>query len=304
VSNSETSIVSQIPGGVRWAILSGFGVCIWAYWPTLSEAARYWLTDPQYSHGYLVPAFAGVLFWLRREHFRNLAWGFHLEGMFFLATGTLMRLGNLITYSSAWIDGLAFVVSLAGVLVLAGGGNILRGAWPAIGFLMFMFPLPYRIERILGGELQALATQVSTGLLQVIGLPAVAEGNTILIDEIRLGVAEACSGLGMLLIFVALGFAFAAVVDRPLLDRAILVASTVPIAVIANVCRITVTGLLHVWVGSRLADLVFHDLAGWLMMPFALGLLWAEMKFLTYVLVEEQVPEAIEIAFGVQPEKS
>jgi exosortase len=167
-----------------------------------------------------------------------------------------------------------------------------------------MFPLPYRIERILGGELQALATQVSTGLLQVIGLPAVAEGNTILIDEIRLGVAEACSGLGMLLIFVALGFAFAAVVDRPLLDRAILVASTVPIAVIANVCRITVTGLLHVWVGSRLADLVFHDLAGWLMMPFALGLLWAEMKFLTYVLVEEQVPEAIEIAFGVQPEKS
>jgi hypothetical protein len=40
-----------------------------------------------------------------------------------------------------------------------------------------------------------------------------------------------------------------------------------------------------------LADLVFHDLAGWLMMPLALGMLWVEMKFLTYVLVDQPVVE-------------
>jgi exosortase/archaeosortase family protein len=71
----------------------------------------------------------------------------------------------------------------------------------------------------------------------------------------------------------------------------ILVASSIPIAVIANIVRITVTGLLHVGVGSELADLVFHDLAGWLMMPLALGMLWVEMKFLTYVLVDQPVVE-------------
>lgn len=277
---------------------------MWAFWPTLREAAQQWTINPQYSHGYLVPAFSVVLLWLRRDQLGKLPWGFHVQGMVFLALGVLVRLGNLLTYSSEWLDGLAFVISVAGVFVLVGGGDILRWVWPAVGFLIFMFPLPYRIERMLGGELQSIATRVSTALFQLAGLPAVSEGNVILIGDLRLGVAEACSGLGMLLIFVALGFAFAAVVSRPLLDRTILVISSVPIAVIANIVRITVTGFMHVWVGSRLADLVFHDLAGWFMMPLALGMLWVEMKFLTYVLVDEEVPEEIEVAFGVLPKTS
>ncbi len=65
----------------------------------------------------------------------------------------------------------------------------------------------------------------------------------------------------------------------------------VPIALAVNILRITATGLLHVWSGPRLAGLVFHDLAGWLMMPAALGLLWLEVKFLSYVFVDEAVPE-------------
>jgi exosortase/archaeosortase family protein len=91
----------------------------------------------------------------------------------------------------------------------------------------------------------------------------------------------------MLMIFIALAVGFAAVIRRPLLDRALLVASAVPIALAVNILRITATGVLHVRVGPRIADLVFHDLAGWLMMPVALGLLWLEMKFLSYVLIDE-----------------
>ncbi len=53
-----------------------------------------------------------------------------------------------------------------------------------------------------------------------------------------------------------------------------------PIALIVNMVRITVTGVLHELVGSRLANLVFHDLAGWLMMPMAMGLLWIELELL------------------------
>ncbi len=259
------------------------------------------MADPQYSHGYLVPIFAVVLLWLRRDQMAKLAWGFHVQGMAFLTLGVLIRLGNLLTYSSDWLDGLAFVVCVAGVFVFLGGGNTLRWAWPSVAFLIFMFPLPYRIERSLGGELQSIATRASTAIFQLAGLPAVSEGNVILIEDLRLGVAEACSGLGMLLIFVALSFGFAAVVSRPLLDRTILVVSSIPIAVVSNVVRITLTGFLHVWVGSRLADMVFHDLAGWLMMPLALVMLWLEMKFLTYVLVDEEIPEDIEVAFGVRP---
>jgi hypothetical protein len=82
------------------------------------------------------------------------------------------------------------------------------------------------------------------------------------------------------------------------------VVSAVPIAIIANVVRITSTGMLYAWHYDRFAELVFHDLAGWLMMPLALGLLWLETQFLSRVIVEELVePHVSPLAAlaGVQP---
>src|SRR4051812_37074500 len=40
---------------------------LWASWPVLRALAERWSDDPRYAHGYLVPAFAGVLLWLRRD---------------------------------------------------------------------------------------------------------------------------------------------------------------------------------------------------------------------------------------------
>ena len=41
------------------AILAAIGlIVLWAYWPALTAMAEKWSTDPQYSHGFLVPAFA------------------------------------------------------------------------------------------------------------------------------------------------------------------------------------------------------------------------------------------------------
>jgi hypothetical protein len=79
------------------------------------------------------------------------------------------------------------------------------------------------------------------------------------------------------------------------------VLSAVPIALAVNIVRITATGALYVWAGPRIADLVFHDLAGWLMMPLALGLLWLEARFLSYVLVDETILDPMEVAFGMRP---
>jgi exosortase len=268
-----------------------FTLNLWAFWPTLTAMARKWVDDPQYSHGYLVPVFATVLLWLRSKQAERIRWAFDWRGLVYLALSLVIRCANLATWNIDWLDGSAFVIAVGGIFAITGGRRALDWAWPAITFLFFMIPLPYRTERLMGDRLQTLATEASAFLLQLFGLPAVAEGHTIVLRDFQLGVATACSGLSMLLLFVALAVAFASVVRRPLLDRWLLVASAVPIALAVNILRITATGLLHVWAGPRLADLVFHDLAGWLMMPAALGLLWLEVKFLSYVFVDEAVPE-------------
>src|SRR5205085_11723097 len=64
--------------------------------------------------------------------------------------------------------------------------------------------------------------------------------------------------------------------------------SAIPIGVTANLVRITVTAILHRTVGSYMANLVFHDLAGWLMMPLALAMLWLELKLLSWLLLERE----------------
>jgi exosortase len=256
----------------------------WAYWPTWEVMAHKWVHDPQYSHGYLVPLFALVLLWLRRDQAKSLAAQTNWWGVPLVLLGVAARIAGAYLYFD-WLDAFSLLPCLAGLAVLLGGWPALRWAWPSIAFLVFMIPLPFRVETALAHPLQRVATIASTYVMQTIGLPAVDEGNTIILKEGRIGIVEACSGLSMMLIFFALSTAVAIVARRPWPDRIIVVLSAVPIAVASNVARITTTGLAQEWFGKEVAHKIFHDWAGWLMMPFAVALLGVELWVLSRLLV-------------------
>jgi exosortase len=260
---------------------------LWSYWSTLGEVAERWSIDPQYSHGYLVPGFAALLLWLRRRELtRGSAnvdtcpngWGWPL-----LAAAIALRMGGSY-YHFVWFDAVSLLPCLAALCLLLGGTRALRWAAPAIAFLFFMIPLPYQVAVAMAGPLQQVATTASTYLLQTLGLPAVAEGNVILLNEASLNIVEACSGLRMLVVFFALSTAVGLVARRPFWERVFLAFSAIPIALFVNMVRITATGVIYETVGSETGHYVFHDLAGWLMMPLALALLGLELKFLTHLL--------------------
>jgi exosortase len=257
----------------------------WASWPAFTEMFKTWSDDPRYSHGFLVPLFAAYLLY----HRRNLMAGKVLKpswiGLPFLLVGAALKLVGG-RYFIVWFDGISLLPTLVGLCLLLGGRSVFRWAWPAIGFLFFMIPLPYRIENSLGPPLQRMATLVSTYILQTFGLPAQAEGNVINLEDVKIGVVEACNGLGMLMMFFAYATAVAMVIRRPLLDRVIIVLSAAPIAMIANILRIATTGLLHAFSTRAIADHVYHDLAGYLMMPMALAMFGAELFVLSKLFRE------------------
>lgn len=260
------------------------GAVVWAYWTTLAEIAERWANDPQYSHGFLVPIFSGYLLWSRRDRLAGgelrPAWW----GLVIVLAAAAARFAGFYFYQP-WLDTGSLLVCLAGVVATAGGRRALGWAAPAILFLAFMLPLPHRAQTMLGGSLQRVATVASTYALQTLGVPAVAEGNVILLTDTRLGVVEACSGLSMLITFFALATAVAILSGRSVGEKVLIVLSAVPIAILANVTRITVTGLLYEASRGELARAVFHDLAGWLMMPLALGMLLAELFVLGRAVV-------------------
>ena len=172
-----------------------------------------------------------------------------------------------------------------GALLLLNGTKALRWGLPMIAFLMFMVPLPYAFETALGRPLQGIATQGSTWVLQTLGFPAVSEGNVILLEHGRIAVVEACSGLSMLLTFGAMATGVAMVITRPLLDRVMVVLSTIPVAIAVNIARIVSNGIAIEFWGAEVAHKWFHDQGGWLMMPLALVLLGFELWILNRLLV-------------------
>lgn len=288
------------------ALAAGLALLLlWSYWPTLTGMAQRWGHDPQYSHGYLVPLFALALLWKRGHASFSAPQGPEdgsepdnggkrcvspflpsWIGMPLLVVAIVLRLAGDYVYND-WLEGASLVAAVAGLFGLWGGRAALRWSWPAVAFLLFMVPLPHSVQIALALPLRTIATHASNYVLQTLGLPAVAQGHTIILRDARLLVAEACSGLSMMMIFIALSTAVAILVKRPLIDRLVIVASAIPVALVANITRITTTGLMHVWAGHELADLVFHDLAGWLMMPFALAILWLELWLLRRLFVEE-----------------
>lgn len=330
-----------------FAVLAGIIV---TYANTLEWVADFW-QRPEYSHGYLIPAFACALLWLRRpdqelpENEKKLGLtliGVGAAGLLLLSVISVDRfyptfLGNLATpgtlvflpclagaiilagpapladtssaerwagvgivalglllrmvltwYALITPEMLTLLVVLAGGVVMVGGWRALAWAWPAIAFLVFMFPLPDVLERGLLAPLQRFATIASTFCLQTLGLPAYREGNSIHMATQPLSVADECSGLRMLTIFLALSVAVTMVTNRPVWERIVIILSAVPIALAVNVARITITAILYEVADAELAHKVFHDLAGWVMMPMALGLLYCELQILSHLVQEDE----------------
>jgi exosortase len=255
----------------------------WSYLGTFAALGRIWWKSPQYSHGFLVPAFAAAILWMRWGQFRAELAKPSNWGLPFIVLGGAIRLAGGFFYFP-WLDELSLIPTLVGLALLLGGWHALQWSWPAIGFLVFMLPLPFVVETWLSDPLQVFATQASTYVLQTLGFPALSQGNIIILNDSKIGVEEACNGLGMLDVFLAASTAWAFMMKRPLWEKGLVMVSGVPIALIANVMRITATGVLCEWAGSHFAITVFHDWWGWLMMPLALALLWLETRLLSWLV--------------------
>lgn len=263
-------------------------ILIWMYLPTISHLAGRWSNEDDYSHGFFVPLFSIALLWIRRPLFPSTnesSTTAVVAGVVLLFAGAAFRWASGI-YFSTLLDALSLLPILAGITLVTGGWRALNWAWPAIFFLGFMIPLPGVISDRLSHPLQRIGTIGSTYLLQTVGVPAISEGNVIWLTEGQIGVVEACSGLRMLNVFFAITVGAAFIVKRPLWEKLLIAMSAVGIGVAVNVLRITATGIAHEVAGAEVADMIFHDLAGWLMMPLAILILMAECWFLSRLFIE------------------
>jgi exosortase len=260
-----------------------------SYAPNILDLAKTWNADPNYSHGFLVAPIALAILWQRRGELdparlrpNVLGWAVVLA----VLAGRIWLFGA----NELWLENATIPLTVAGLVLAFGGWHLLRWSAPAVAFLWLMLPLPPRINIMLAGPLQWLATWGSTALLQTTNLPVLADGNVIIVGGERLEVEKACNGLSMLLSFVTLITATVIMIrTRPRWERIVLLLSTIPIALISNILRIAATAWCYHKFGHAIGEKIVHDTAGWAMMPIALALVFLELKLLSWLVVEEEV---------------
>lgn len=245
---------------------------------TFAKLLDLWNSNPDYSHGFLVPIFTlGYLFVHRKEigemSRQKQSWLVVASGLgLILAAGALHVVG---VYSRALsVEGLSIPLLLSGIVLAALGKPGLK-VLPAVLFLVFMAPVPGVLVNRIAESLQFVATNASTFVFQLCGIPALDNGIVIALPNTELRIAEACSGIRMLITFVAMVVGYCIVSRNSLLEKLLLVLSTLPLAVAANVMRICATGAAHEFAPSW-GDFV-HDAAGMFMIVAGLLLLMAEL---------------------------
>ena len=278
-----------------WGYLAAVAVVVtvfvWMFWPTIRELAAVWEQEPDYSHGYMVAPLAIVLLWLRKDTFpgqlRAPAW----LGLVLIAASMAVSIAGkryFLTPFAGW----ALVIWVAGACWLLLGRRVFAWALPAIVFLLFMVPLPFKVEQMMSWRLQRISTIASTWMLQLVGQPAIAEGNVVFLKEKVLEVEQACSGLRMFVGIAALAYAFAVATRRPWWEKLLILAIVPPLAMFANSVRVAATGILLQFVSGEAAAKFSHDAAGWAMIGLATVCLGLFMVWLRWIIQDVEVDTA------------
>ncbi len=232
-----------------------------------------WRHTPDYSHGYLVPFLVGLLCWHRRDTFPGIQLRADWTGVCLIALAIAMRVASRFIYAD-FLDAWSLLPLIAGVVWLFFGQRAMKWSLPAIGFLFFMIPMPFQAETLLSWNLQGIATQVSTSMLRILGQPAVYEGHVIWVNDEKILVEQACSGLRIFIGVAALAYFWAAMIKRSWVDRLLLLATIIPLAVLVNATRITSVALFYQIYNDERSRNTIHDLSGYVMIPVAFFLLW------------------------------
>jgi exosortase len=283
-----TDIEAQTLEGIsdrRFALASVAGtiaLAIVVFAPVLYYMGEQWALDPNYSHGFLIVPLALYFAFERRGKLRRAPIEPSWWGLAPLALGALALLVGRLGVELMSMR-VAFVLTLIGLNLLLLGWHVFRVlAFPLL-FLFLMVPLPQSLVNVIAFPLQLIAADLAVSTLQAFGDPVLREGNIIHLPEGQLFVAEACSGLRSLMALGTLGVVFAYFFRKTWYERAILIASTLPIAVLVNGFRVWLTSFLSLRYGEDMATGVIHQTEGFFTFGLALALLLAEARLLQWI---------------------
>jgi exosortase len=280
VANQEAASVPV--KRLSWSPVFWFGgLLILCYLPVLIRLVLQWETDEDMGHGFFVPILAGYIAWQKRDELLSQPARPSWLG-FALVVWSALQVAVATLGADLFLGRTAFVLAVIGTVWCLGGAGWLRTLALPLFLLFFMVPIPGIIYKAITFPLQLIASRAAEGALLMLGIPVLREGNVLEMAQQRLSVVEACSGIRSLLSLTFLSIVYGYFFETRAWVRVALFLSTIPIAIIANAARVTLTGILTQY-DPELAEGFFHTASGWVIFMIALAIMVGVHQFLTRI---------------------
>lgn len=284
--NAGAAVLSRISIAMIAVVTLGF-VGLFYRW-LVFQHSHSWNNPQDWGHAYLIPGIAGYLVWRRREELLQTRFETFWPGVAPFLLGVMSYFFAVVQVKNHMIQGMSMLLCLFGLTLLLTGPRAMRYLFIPIVYMVFAITISEAIMIAVTFELQQLASQGSWVILSVLGAPfdwftVEIEGNTLMIltsggEEIPLNVAEACSGMRMVVAFYALAVSVALLACRHWWQRILLILIAGPVAIFMNMIRVTVLGLASIG-NPELAAGDAHTLIGTILLipslALFMGVVWA-----------------------------
>ena len=274
-----TMFTARLRSGNLAVALVLLAALVGLYYPVLTSLVHDWSTNDNYSHGFFIPLISGYMVYALREELGRIAvrpanWGFIV---------LLAGLGQLYVArvgSEYFLQRTSLILVLLGMVLFLWGRELTKKLLLPIGYLLFMVPIPAILWNKIAFPMQLFSSAVTERVIQAIGLPVFREGNVLHLAQTTLEVVDACSGLRSLTTMFALAAALAWFSDFATWKKWLLFFAAAPVAIFANIVRLTATAGLASFYGEKVAQGFLHDFSGLFTFVFGLTLLVLTSKIL------------------------
>ena len=284
-ATSTTPQILESSWKVRaWVVWSAIilGLVVLLYAPVLKHLVEQWWTDPDYDHGFFVPAFSAYVLWRERHRWIKSRVEPSNSGLLVMVAAiVLLLLGSL--GAELFLSRFSLVVLFTGIILFLAGWDVLRSVSFPLGYLIFMIPLPVIIYNQITFPLQLLASRLATISLGLLQVPVLRDGNILVLSNYSLEVVEACSGIRSLMTLISLAVAYGYLLEPRRWARFVLACLMVPIAIASNAVRITGAGILAHRFGPAAAEGFLHEFSGWVIFLVSLVFMFGCHKILSHL---------------------
>jgi exosortase B len=257
------------PFGLEWlAVIAGLLIL---YVPTFYDLARTLWQKDEFAHGPIILAIVAWLIWDKRQVLlASPTRTAPVSGLFLLVIGLLFYvLGRSQGITIFEVGALAPV--LAGVLLAMRGWPAVRAFWFPILFIAYLVPLPGFFVDAMTLPLKQVVSQNAARFLYAAGYPVAQDGVILIVGQYHLLVADACSGLNSMFSLSAVGLLYLYLMRRKSwLHNAVILASLLPVAFLANIVRVIILVLVTYHFGDAAGQGFVHGFSGLMMFVIAL----------------------------------